>query len=116
MFFREISILGELYFPIIENSQLIYYIMYNDRSNFYSPYPLKTNNSASSLPYVPSAIRPPAEPQPSNARTKSYLLQKVQALLPYLAEILKQNDDRTSGVVNKLSGLRDNIDGIFADL
>jgi hypothetical protein len=29
---------------------------------------------------------------------------------------LRQNDDRTSGVVNKLSGLRDNIDGIFEDL
>jgi len=37
-------------------------------------------------------------------------------LLPYLSDVLRQNEDKTSGVVNKLSGLRDNLDGIFEDL
>jgi len=43
-------------------------------------------------------------------------MQKVQALIPYLNEILKQNDSRTSGIVGKLSGLKDNLDGIFYDI
>lgn len=96
--------------------QLIYYIMYNDRSNYHTPYPVKTPLSSSSQPFLHTSNKLTIEPQVPNTRTKSYLLQKVQALLPYLAEILRQNDDRTSGVVNKLSGLRDNIDGIFEDL
>lgn len=90
--------------------------MYNDRLNFHTPYQARTPYSSTSQPYLYTSSKLPPEPQPSNARTKSYLLQKVQALLPYLAEILRQNDDRTSGVVSKLSGLRDNIDGIFEDL
>jgi chromosome segregation ATPase len=56
------------------------------------------------------------EPQPPTGKQKSYLLQKVQALLPYLAEILRQNDDRSNGVVGKLSNLRDNLDLIFEDM
>jgi len=52
----------------------------------------------------------------NNNRTKSYLLQKVQALLPYLSEILRQNDARTSGIVGKLSNLKDNLDGMFEDI
>lgn len=59
--------------------------MYNDRSNYHTPYPVRTPYSASSLPNMLSGNRPPVQPQPSNTRTKSYLLQKVQALLPYLA-------------------------------
>jgi len=39
----------------------------------------------------------------------------VQALLPYLSEILNQNDVRTSGIVGKLSHLKENLDGIFED-
>ncbi len=87
--------------------------MYNERSNAYTPYPLRTPLSAPSQPNLFTTNRPQIESQTSNNRTKSYLLQKVQALLPYLAEILRQNDDRTSGMVGKLSGLRDNLDGIF---
>lgn len=37
----------------------------------------------------------------------------MQALLPYLSEILNQNDVRTSGIVGKLSNLRENLDNIF---
>lgn len=90
--------------------------MHNERSNPYTPYPLRTPYSVPSQPNLHSTTRAPPDTQPSNARQKSYLIQKVQALLPYLAEILKQNDDRTVGIVGKLSGLRDNLDGIFQDL
>lgn len=55
-------------------------------------------------------------PALSANRTKSYLIQKVQALIPYLNEILKQNDSRTVEIVAKLSGLKDNLDGIFSDI
>jgi hypothetical protein len=60
--------------------------------------------------------RQSVEPVSGNNRTKSYLIQKVQALIPYLNEILKQNDSRTVGIVDKLSGLKDNLDGIFSDI
>ena len=84
----------------------------------YTPYPSRSPFTASSHPnlYSSNGQRPSNEPNQSNNRQKSYLIQKVQALLPYLAEILRQNDDRTNGVVGKLSGLRDNLDGVFEDL
>jgi|JI9StandDraft_2_1071091.scaffolds.fasta_scaffold96017_2 hypothetical protein len=90
--------------------------MYNERTNTHTPYPLMSPYSVPSQPNLHATNRAQLEPQTSNARQKSYLIQKVQALLPYLAEILKQNDDRTLGIVGKLSGLRDNLDGIFEDL
>ena len=82
----------------------------------YSPYPIRSPFSASSQPNLFTSVRQPQEPIPSNNRQKTYLLQKVQALIPYLAEILRQNEDKTSGIVEKLSGLRDNLDFIFEDL
>lgn len=90
--------------------------MYNERTNLYTPYPLRTPYSVPSQPNLHTASRLPQESQGPNTRQKSYLIQKVQALLPYLAEILRQNDDRTLGIVGKLSGLRENLDGIFEDL
>ncbi len=90
--------------------------MYNERINPHTPYPLRTPYSATSQPNLHTSSRPPLEAQTTNPRQRSYLIQKVQALLPYLAEILRQNDDRTVGIVGKLSGLRDNLDGIFEDL
>lgn len=51
----------------------------------YSPYPVRTPFSASSQPNIYSSARQPQEPVTSNNRQKSYLLQKVQALIPYLA-------------------------------
>ena len=84
--------------------------------NPYNPYPSRSPFSASSQPNLFTSARSPVEPVASNQKQRSYLLRKVQALLPYLAEILRQNDDRTYGIVGKLSGLRDNLDGIFEDL
>lgn len=82
--------------------------MLNERSLTVSPYPQRTP------PYAPSqqTLQAASTHAPPGA-TKSYLLSKVQALLPYLAEILNQNDVRTSGIVGKLSHLRENLDGIF---
>lgn len=104
-----------IHFRIIEIISYYYY-MYNERTNPHTPYPLRTPYSVPSQPNLYPASRLPQDSQGPNARQKSYLIQKVQALLPYLAEILRQNDDRTLGIVGKLSGLRENLDGIFEDL
>jgi hypothetical protein len=89
--------------------------MFNERSPTVSPYPLRSPSYVPSQSNLPTNIRPIQESYPSNVPTKSHLLQKVQALLPYLSEILNQNDVRTSGIVGKLSSLRENLDGIFED-
>lgn len=83
--------------------------MLNERSPTVSPYPLR------SPPYAPSQQSLQGAPQQSAGATKSYLLKKVQALLPYLGAILSQNDVRTGDIVGKLSHLRENLDGIFED-
>lgn len=90
--------------------------MYNELTNLQTPYPARTPGSGLSRQALHASTQGHIEAQPSNTRQKSYLIQKVQALLPYLAEILKQNDDRALGIVGKLSGLRDNLDTIFEDL
>jgi len=51
----------------------------------YSPYPVRSPLSAGYQPNLFTSARQPQEPIPSNNRHKSYLLQKVQALIPYLA-------------------------------
>ena len=83
--------------------------MLNERSATVSPYPQRTP------PYLPLQQALLNTPQQQSSANKSYLLQKVQALLPYLSEILNQNDVRTNGIVGKLSHLRENLDGIFED-
>lgn len=52
----------------------------------------------------------------TSSNNRGYLVQKVEALFPYLNEILGQNDLRTNNIVGKLIGLRDNLDGIFEDI
>jgi hypothetical protein len=80
--------------------------MFNERSPNISPYPQRSPHYVSSTQNLHTATRPTPEPFAQNGSNKSYLLQKVQALLPYLSEILSQNDVRTSGIVGKLSHLR----------
>jgi ABC-type transporter Mla subunit MlaD len=83
--------------------------MLNERSPTVSPYPLR------SPPNAPSQQTLQGVPQQPSGATKSYLLEKVRALLPYLGEILRQNSVSTNGIVDKLSHLRENLDGIFDD-
>lgn len=59
--------------------------MFNELTNLHTPYPLRTPYSVPSQQNLHSVSRAPQESQPTNARQKSYLIQKVQALLPYLA-------------------------------
>jgi hypothetical protein len=91
-------------------------ILPNELMQNYSPYNFGASYSASSHSNLQGLNRLNSEPQGSSQRHKSYLIQKMQALLPYLSAVLKQNDDKTNGVVNKLTGLKDNMDGIFEDL
>ncbi len=83
--------------------------MLNDRSPTVSPYQQRWATS------VPSQQSLQPVPTASTNGTKSYLLHKVRQLLPYLEEILSQNDRLASGIVGKLAHLKDNIDGIFED-
>lgn len=87
--------------------------MFNERTpqQVISSYPLRPNSVPFQAQSFPSAGLTPGDTGAN--RTKSYLLQKVQALLPYLSEILRQNDAKASGIVSKISGLKDNLDGIF---
>jgi len=87
--------------------------MFNERTPIYSSYPLRASNLGSfqGQPYPPTGVTP-GDPNAGN-KTKSYLLQKVQSLLPYLSDILRQNDTKASGIVDKMNGLKDNLDGIF---
>ena len=64
-------------------SQLLYYPQRTMQP--YSPYAIRTPFSASSQPNLFNSQRQQTEPAPTNNRQKSYLLKKVQALLPYLA-------------------------------
>jgi hypothetical protein len=86
--------------------------MFNERTPIQGSYPLRP----ATVPFQTQSSYPPVGATlgdtPGN-RTKSYLLQKVQALLPFLSEILRQNDAKASGIVNRMTGLRDNLDGIF---
>jgi hypothetical protein len=59
--------------------------MFNERSPSYSPYPVRSPSNGPFQPTLPSAIRTSADTAAINAQAKSYLLQKVQALLPYLS-------------------------------
>lgn len=89
--------------------------MFNERTPSVSPYPIRSPHSVPSQQNLHSTARVASQNNRSNGPTKSYLLQKVEALLPYLSEILNQNDVRTSGIVGKLSHLRENLDFIFED-
>lgn len=87
--------------------------MFNERTPSVSPYPIRSPHSVPSQQNLHSIARAGSQNNASNGATKTYLLQKVEALLPYLSEILNQNDSRTSGIVGKLSHLRENLDNIF---
>ncbi len=89
--------------------------MFNERTPSVSPYPVRSPLSVPSQQNLHTTGRGGSQNYGSNGVTKSYLLQKVQALLPYLGQILKQNDTRTQGIVGKLSHLRENLDYIFED-
>ena len=89
--------------------------MFNERSPNLTPYPQRSPHYVSSTHNLHTTTRPTPEPFNPNVSNKSYLLLLVQALLPYLSEILNQNDARTSGIVGKLSHLKENLDGIFED-
>ena len=102
--------------------------MYNERiqgNGSFNNYPSKSHTytsgklpgAANSGLYVNTSNisqTPPHGHESSQAnQQKSYLLQKVQALFPYLNDILGQNDLRSNNLVSKLINLRDNLDGIF---
>lgn len=102
--------------------------MYNERiqgNSSFSNYPSKSHSYTSGR--LPAVVNSGSYQNTSNiAQTpthghessqpnqqKSHLVKKVQALFPYLNDILGQNDLRSNNLVSKLVNLRDNLDGIF---
>ena len=49
----------------------------------------------------------------TGGKKKGNILQKIEALFPYLQEVMGQNDTRSNQIVSKLVGLRENLDSIF---
>jgi hypothetical protein len=49
----------------------------------------------------------------TDAKKRSTIIQKIEALFPYLQEIMGKNDARSDEIIKKLMGLRDGLDQVF---
>ncbi len=49
-------------------------------------------------------------------KKKSHIIEKIEALFPFLQDIMGQNDARSNQIINKLVTLRDGLDGIFDEI
>lgn len=49
-------------------------------------------------------------------RKKSHIIEKIEALFPFLQDIMGQNDARSNQIISKLTNLRDGLDGIFQEI
>ena len=47
------------------------------------------------------------------SKRKGEIIQKIENLFPFLQEIMGQNDVRSNTIIERLLGLRDNLDAIF---
>lgn len=50
------------------------------------------------------------------SKKKSHIIEKIEALFPFLQDIMGQNDARSNQIISKLTHLRDNLDGVFDDI
>ena len=48
-----------------------------------------------------------------DSKRKATIIQRIEALFPFLEEIMGKNDKRSQEIINKLMALRDGLDGIF---
>lgn len=51
-----------------------------------------------------------------DSKKKAGIIQRVEALFPYLQGIIGQNDMRSNQIVDRLIALRDNLDQIFENI
>lgn len=64
----------------------------------------------------------PREPVPERmsasieSKRKTEIIQKIENLFPFLQDIMGQNDVRSNTIIERLLGLRDNLDGIFLEI
>ena len=49
-------------------------------------------------------------------KKKSHIVEKIEALFPFLQDIMGQNDARSNQIISKLVNLRDGLDGVFNDI
>ena len=52
-------------------------------------------------------------PLTMDSKRKATIIQRIEALFPFLEEIMGKNDKRSQEIINKLMALRDGLDGIF---
>ena len=50
------------------------------------------------------------------SKRKGEIIQKIENLFPFLQEIMGQNDVRSNTIIQRLIGLRDNLDHIFEEI
>jgi hypothetical protein len=49
-------------------------------------------------------------------RRRADIIHKIENLFPFLQDIMGQNDTRSNMIINRLIGLRENLDQIFEDM
>jgi hypothetical protein len=50
------------------------------------------------------------------SQKKVEIIQKIENLFPFLQDIMGQNDARSNTIINRLIGLRENLDQIFEEI
>jgi hypothetical protein len=61
--------------------------------------------------HTPDQMTSSIEPQ-----RRVEIIQKIENLFPFLTDIMGQNDARSNTIINRLIGLRENLDQIFEEI
>ena len=51
----------------------------------------------------------------ANSTRRKEIIQKIEALFPYLEDVMGRNDSRSKEIIDKLAALRDGLDNIFEE-
>ena len=51
----------------------------------------------------------------ANSTRRKDIIQKIEALFPYLEDVMGRNDSRSKEIIEKLAALRDGLDNIFEE-
>jgi hypothetical protein len=69
--------------------------------------------------YVPNVTFPYNQERTNpmeGPKKKSHIVEKIEALFPFLQDIMGQNDARSNQIISKLVTLRDGLDGVFNEI
>ena len=51
----------------------------------------------------------------ANSTRRKEIIQKIEALFPFLEDVMGRNDSRSKEIIEKLAALRDGLDNIFEE-